>query len=120
MNENTNVNQAGKGSSVNAADLFEGEKAPNGEFSPVEFFGGFTKGKLSKVFISAVTKDGTAIRVEDRWYEITDRTRNEAGELKKGMKINLYYAMGEKKNFANAIYPVTDPVPTSDGMAVKK
>jgi len=24
------------------------------------------------------------------------------------MEINLYYAMGEKKNFANAIYPVAE------------
>jgi len=90
-------------------------KALIGEFSP----GGFTKGKLRKVFISAVKKDGTAIRVKDQWYEITDRTRNEAGELVKGMKINLYYAMGEKKNFANAIYPVAEaPAPTGDMVPV--
>jgi len=86
-----------------------------GEFSP----GGFTKGKLRKVFISAVKKDGTAIRVKDQWYEITPKTRNEAGELVRGMKINLYYAMGEKKNFANAIYPVAEaPAPASDMVPV--
>ncbi len=75
---------------------------------------GFSKGKLFKVFISAVTKDGTAIRVKDQWYEINAKTRNEAGELKKGMKVNLYFSKGEKKNFANAIYPVTETAPAKE------
>jgi hypothetical protein len=104
MKEETKSNETEKGLCFDTEDMFGREEGTVGEFSP----GGFTKGKLRKVFISAVKKDGTAIRVKDQWYEITDRTRNEAGELVKGMKINLYYAMGEKKNFANAIYPVAE------------
>jgi len=30
------------------------------------------------------------------------------------MKVNLYYAMGERKNFANAIYPVADSAPAGN------
>lgn len=78
---------------------------------------GLTKGKLLKVFISAVTKDGTAIRIKDQWYEINAKTRNEAGDLKKGMKVNLYFSKGEKKNFANAIYLVTDAAPVEEAAA---
>ena len=104
MKEETKSNETEKGLGFDAEDMFGREEDTTGEFSP----GGFTRGKFRKVFISAVKKDGTAIRVKDRWYEITDRTKNEAGELVKGMKINLYYAMGEKKNFANAIYPVAE------------
>ena len=111
MKEAKITNQMEKGLGFDAEDMFGREEGTAGEFSP----GGFTKGKLRKVFISAVKKDGTAIRVKDRWYEITDRTRNEAGELVKGMKVNLYYAIGEKKNFANAIYPVAEaPAPAGD------
>jgi hypothetical protein len=110
MKEAKITNETEKELCFDAEDMF-GSEDTAGEFSP----GGFTKGKFRKVFISAVKKDGTAIRVEDRWYEITDKTRNEAGELVKGMKINLYYAMGEKKNFANAIYPVAEaPAPAGD------
>ncbi len=104
MKDEKNTNEREKGLCFDAEDMFGREEDTAGEFSP----GGFTRGKFRKVFISAVKKDGTAIRVKDRWYEITDRTKNEAGELVKGMKINLYYAMGEKKNFANAIYPVAE------------
>jgi hypothetical protein len=77
---------------------------------------GFTKGKLRKVFISAVKNDGTAIRIKDQWFEINAKTRNEAGELKKGMKVNLYFAKGEKKNFANAIYAVTESAPVKEAV----
>jgi len=104
MKEERMMEETGKGFGLNAENMFGHEEDVTGEFSS----GGFTKGKLRKVFISAVKKDGTAIRVKDRWYEITARTKNEAGELKKGMKVNLYYSLGERKNFANAIYPVTE------------
>jgi hypothetical protein len=115
MKDEKNTNEREKGLGFDAEDMFGREEDTAGEFSP----GGFTRGKFRKVFISAVKKDGTAIRVKDRWYEITDRTKNEAGELVKGMKINLYYAMGEKKNFANAIYPVAEePAPASDMVPV--
>ena len=115
MKDEKNTNETEKGLGFDAEDMFGREEDTAGEFSP----GGFTKGKLRKVFISAVKKDGTAIRVKDQWYEITPKTRNEAGELVRGMKINLYYAMGEKKNFANAIYPVAEaPAPASDMVPV--
>lgn len=79
------------------------------------FFSGrnLIKGKLSKVFISAVKKDGTAIKVKDQWYEVNAKTKIDVGELKKGLKVNLYYSKGEKKNFANAIYLVTDGAPVA-------
>ena len=112
MKDEKNTNEREKGLGFDAEDMFGREEDTAGEFSP----GGFTRGKFRKVFISAVKKDGTAIRVKDRWYEITDRTRNEAGELVKGMKINLYYAMGEKKNFANAIYPVAEALAPAGDM----
>jgi len=114
MKEAKITNETEKGLGFDAEDVF-GSEDTAGEFSPRDF----TRGKFRKVFISAVKKDGTAIKVNDRWYEITGRTRNEAGELVKGMKINLYYAIGEKKNFANAIYPVAEaPAPAGDMVPV--
>lgn len=115
MKEERMTNETEKGFGFNAGDMFGREEDTAGEFSTG---GGFTKGKLFKVFISAVKKDGTALRVKDRWYEITEKTRNEAGELKKGMRVNLYYSMGERKNFANAIYPVADTVSAGDMVLV--
>jgi len=115
MKDERMMEETGKGFGLNAEDMFGREEDSAGEFSSG---GGFTNGKLRKVFISAVKKDGTAIRVKDRWYEITARTRNEAGELKKGMKVNLYYSMGERKNFANAIYPVAEASATVGDMAL--
>ena len=115
MKEERTANEMENGFGLNAEDMFGREEGTAGEFSTG---GGFTKGKLFKVFISAVKKDGTAIRVKDTWYEITARTRNDAGELKKGMKVNLYYSMGERKNFANAIYPVADTAPAGSMVLV--
>ena len=111
MKEEKVTNGMENGFGFDMEDTFDQEENPTGEFSTKV---GFTKGKFSKVFISAVKRDVTAIRVKDQWYEITARTRNEAGELKKGMKVNLYYAMGERKNFANAIYPVEDATPAGE------
>jgi len=68
-----------------------------------------TSGKLQKVVVEAVRGDGKAIKVNGKWYEITDRTRVE-GEIGKGKVVNLYFYKGEKKAFANAIY-VTEYIP---------
>jgi hypothetical protein len=98
-------------SGLNMDEEIDRANNPTGGFFPGN---GFTKGKLSKVFISAVKKDGTAIRIQDQWYEINAKTKNETGELKKGMKVNLYFSKGEKKNFANAIYPVAETAPVKE------
>ena len=80
MKEETKSNETEKGLCFDTEDMFGREEGTVGEFSP----GGFTKGKFRKVFISAVKKDGTAIRVKDQWYDCLlytspsprDRTRS--------------------------------------------
>ncbi len=111
MREDMMMEEAGKVSGLSMDEEIDRANTPAGGFFPGN---GFTQGKLFKVFISAVKKDGTAIRVKDQWYEINAKTKNEAGELKKGMKVNLYFAKGERKNFANAIYTVTETAPFKD------
>jgi len=68
-----------------------------------------TSGKLQKVVVEAVRVDGKAIKVNGKWYEITNKTKVE-GEIGKNKVVNLYFYKGEKKNFANAIY-VTEYIP---------
>jgi hypothetical protein len=111
MKEGTMIEEKGETRGFGMNDAVDGANNPAGGFFPGR---SFTKGKLFKVFINAVKQDGTAIRVMDQWYEINAKTKNEAGDLKKGMKVNLYFSKGEKKNFANAIYAVKETVPFKD------
>jgi len=111
MNENMMMEEMGQETGLNMDEEIDQANNPAGGFFPGN---GFTKGKLFKVFISAVKKDGTAIRVMDQWYEINAKTKNDAGALKKGMKVNLYFAKGERKNFANAIYTVMEKASGTD------
>jgi len=58
---------------------------------------------MKGVVIDAVSEDGKTINVGDLQLKITDKTKGDVGELKAGMKINLYH----KGSYANGIYPVT-------------
>lgn len=50
---------------------------------------------------------------QDIWAEITDKTANKTGKSfeeiagERGVKYDLHVAMGDRKNFLNAIFPHT-------------